>query len=95
MTTHKCKKCGGWINCGDEPLFVGGQNLEDPTSDFYGGKYRACKCPVVGKEYPLTLVGGQPQPAGSGGDVIITTKANYSGGYLSAGEQPLKAEVQC
>jgi hypothetical protein len=27
--------------------------------------------------------------------VRVTTKADYSGGYLSAGEQPLKAEVQC
>ena len=26
-------------------------------------------------------------------DTVITTKADYSGGYLSAGEQPLKAEV--
>jgi chromatin remodeling complex protein RSC6 len=27
-------------------------------------------------------------------DTVITTKAEYSGGYLSAGEQPLKAEVE-
>jgi hypothetical protein len=26
--------------------------------------------------------------------VRVTTKADYSGGYLSAGEQPLKAEVE-
>jgi aspartate carbamoyltransferase regulatory subunit len=27
--------------------------------------------------------------------VNITTKADYSGGYLSAGDKTLKAEVQC
>jgi hypothetical protein len=74
MKTHKCEKCGGWVNCADEPLFVGGQNLEDPKSDFYGGSYRACECPVVGKEYPVTLVGGDGKtPAGPGGEVIIET----------------------
>ena len=43
----------------------------------------------------VILKGGDGKtPAGSGGEVIITTKADYSGGYLSAGEQPLKAEVE-